>query len=125
LAIALLMGYAFRGLLYALLLVPWAIPTVVAARIWERIYNADYGVFNYLLGVFFNWLGSPARARHARSDPDGREKGHPLRVDLAARQPARHPTRALPGRRVVDGPGPGAHPAHHPAAARAATRRGR
>jgi ABC-type sugar transport system permease subunit len=36
-----------------LVLVPWAIPTVVAARIWERIYNADYGVFNYLLGVFF------------------------------------------------------------------------
>jgi ABC-type sugar transport system permease subunit len=53
LAIALLMGCAFRGLLYALLLVPWAIPTVVAARMRERIYNADYGVFNYLLGVFF------------------------------------------------------------------------
>lgn len=48
-----------RGLMRALVLVPWAIPTVVSAKMWEWMYNADYGVLNYLLGTKINWLGSP------------------------------------------------------------------
>jgi len=67
LAIAMLLARAFRGraLLYAVILIPWAIPTVVSARMWEWIYNADFGVLNYLLGAQVNWLGSPAWAMHA------------------------------------------------------------
>ncbi len=67
LAMALLLRRAFRGraLFYAVVLIPWAVPTVVSARMWEWIYNADFGVLNYLLGAKVNWLGSPAWAMHA------------------------------------------------------------
>jgi trehalose/maltose transport system permease protein len=67
LAIALLLARAFagRGALRAIVLLPWAIPTVVAARMWEWMYNGDFGVINYLLGTDINWLGSPVWAIHA------------------------------------------------------------
>lgn len=54
-----------RGVARALVLVPWAVPTVVAARFWEWIYNADFGVLNYLLSARINWLGDPRWALHA------------------------------------------------------------
>jgi len=70
---ALLLQQVFpaRGLVRALVLVPWFIPTVVAARMWEWIYNPQLGVLNFLLvqsglsaeGV--NWLGHPTLALHA------------------------------------------------------------
>ncbi|MGH7233292.1 MAG: carbohydrate ABC transporter permease, partial [Nitrospiraceae bacterium] len=53
------------------MLVPWAIPTVVSARMWEWLYHSEYGLLNYLLrsaGLIdepINWLGSPAWAIHA------------------------------------------------------------
>lgn len=67
LALALLMHRAFRGkgLVRALVLVPWAIPTVVSAKMWEWIYNGDFGILNYLLGTKVNWLGDPFWALHA------------------------------------------------------------
>ena len=60
LAIALLINRPFRmkGLIRAIVLIPWAIPTVVSAKMWEWIYNTDFGILNYLLGVKINWLGS-------------------------------------------------------------------
>lgn len=54
-----------RSALYAIVLVPWAVPTIVSARTWEWMYNADFGVLNYLLGREINWLGSPIIALHA------------------------------------------------------------
>lgn len=67
LAIALVLARAFagQGALRAVVLLPWAIPTVVAARMWEWMYNGDFGVINYLLGTDINWLGSPVWAIHA------------------------------------------------------------
>ena len=67
LGIAVLLHRAFpgKGLMRAILLIPWAVPTVVSARMWEWMYNADYGVLNFLLGTKINWLGSPAWALHA------------------------------------------------------------
>lgn len=67
LVIALLLQRAFRGraLMYAVVLIPWAIPTVVSARMWEWMYNADFGVLNYLLHSDINWLGHPVWAMHA------------------------------------------------------------
>ncbi len=67
LAVALLMERRFRlkGVARALILVPWAIPTVVSARMWEWIFNTDFGVLNYLTGLRINWLGSPFWAMHA------------------------------------------------------------
>ncbi|MCB0343569.1 MAG: sugar ABC transporter permease [Bdellovibrionales bacterium] len=67
LGIALLLNRSFkgRGLMRSVVLLPWAIPTVVSAKMWEWIYNADYGVLNYLLNIDINWLGSPAWALNA------------------------------------------------------------
>lgn len=58
----------YRNALRATVLIPWAVPTIVAARTWELIYNYGYGLANYLLGLFHiseqavNWLGSPVSA---------------------------------------------------------------
>lgn len=51
LAIALLLNEALpgRGLLRAAILVPWAIPVVVATKIWEWMLNDQFGVFNQIL----------------------------------------------------------------------------
>jgi len=67
LAVALLLHRAFRvkGAVRALVLVPWAVPTVVSARMWEWMYNTDFGILNHLLGVKVNWLGSAAWALNA------------------------------------------------------------
>ncbi len=67
LAIALFLNRSFRlkGLVTALVLVPWAIPTVVSARMWEWMYNTDFGILNYFLGTTINWLGSPLWALNA------------------------------------------------------------
>jgi multiple sugar transport system permease protein len=57
-----------RGVLRAAVLVPWAIPTIVAARTWELMYNYSYGLANYVLALFHiapepvNWLGTPLSA---------------------------------------------------------------
>lgn len=54
----------FRGLLRAIILIPWAIPVAISARVWELIYNYHYGLANYLimqLGISkepINWLGT-------------------------------------------------------------------
>jgi multiple sugar transport system permease protein len=67
LAIAMLLHRTFKGkgLMRAIVLIPWAIPTVVAAKMWEWMYNGDFGVLNYLLGAHINWLGSAAWALNA------------------------------------------------------------
>jgi trehalose/maltose transport system permease protein len=67
LSIALLLNatFQFKGLVTALVLVPWAIPTVVSAKMWEWMYNTDLGILNHLLGIQINWLGSPFWAINA------------------------------------------------------------
>lgn len=55
----------FRGIVTACVLVPWAIPSVVSARMWEWMYSAGSGVLNYLLHAHINWLGSPMLSMHA------------------------------------------------------------
>jgi multiple sugar transport system permease protein len=67
LGVALLLNrtFRFRGGVTALVLVPWAIPTVVSARMWEWMYNTDLGILNHLLGMQINWLGSPFWAMNA------------------------------------------------------------
>jgi multiple sugar transport system permease protein len=65
LAVLLNRAFRFRGIVLALVLLPWAVPTVVSARIWEWIYNTDLGVLNYLLSRQINWLGSPRWALNA------------------------------------------------------------
>ncbi|MFH1702475.1 MAG: sugar ABC transporter permease [Nitrospirota bacterium] len=64
-AILLNRSFAVKGLVRAIILIPWAIPTVVSAKMWEWIYNTDFGILNYLIGLKINWLGSPLLAINA------------------------------------------------------------
>lgn len=67
LGIAILMDRAFRlkGLMRAVVLIPWAVPTVVSAKMWEWMYNTDFGILNYIAGEKVNWLGSTFWALNA------------------------------------------------------------
>jgi len=51
LGVALILNEAFRGrgLLRALVLIPWAIPTVVSSQMWRFIFNDQYGALNLFL----------------------------------------------------------------------------
>lgn len=51
LGMALVLNQAFRGrgLLRAVVLIPWAIPTVVSSQMWRFIFNDRYGLVNFLL----------------------------------------------------------------------------
>ena len=57
-----------RGFLRVAILIPWAIPIAISARVWQLIYNFNYGLLNYLaihLGFSnspINWLGSSTGA---------------------------------------------------------------
>jgi multiple sugar transport system permease protein len=42
-------GFRGRGLLRAVVLIPWAIPTVVASQMWRFIFNDRYGLMNFML----------------------------------------------------------------------------
>ena len=72
LGVALLLNRSFpgRAWIQAMILIPWAITTVVSARIWEWLYNVEFGLLNYLLSAAgltahpINWLGDPILAIH-------------------------------------------------------------
>jgi ABC-type sugar transport system permease subunit len=66
-AIALVLNVPFRGrnFVRALVLLPWAVPTVVNAILWQWIYHPQFGALNGLLSAAglidsnVQWLGSP------------------------------------------------------------------
>src|ERR1044071_8891395 len=60
LAMALAMHAAFKGqgLLRTVVLVPWAILTVVTATMWRTIFESPRGFVNQILGTDTVWLGS-------------------------------------------------------------------
>lgn len=56
-----------RGLVRAAILIPWAIPTVVASQLWRYIFNDQYGFANLLLfgdrvTAYIPWLAYPSVA---------------------------------------------------------------
>ena len=67
---ALLLDQQFRGrtMVRALMILPWALPTVVNATLWRLIYNPEYGAMNSLLtqvgllSEYRSWLGEPSSA---------------------------------------------------------------
>jgi multiple sugar transport system permease protein len=62
LGFALIMNQAFRGrgITRAAILIPWVIPTVIAAQMWFFMFNVTPGFINNLFGLGnFNWLGQP------------------------------------------------------------------
>ncbi|MFF2085585.1 carbohydrate ABC transporter permease [Nocardia sp. NPDC058176] len=66
LGMAIVMGKTFRGraLLRAAVLIPWAIPTAVTARLWEFMFQAD-GVVNRVLGTDILWTHDVWASRFA------------------------------------------------------------
>ena len=66
-AFALVLTEAFRGrgLARAVIILPWALPAVVAAAMWKWIYNADFGALNAvllqlgLIDEYQVWLADP------------------------------------------------------------------
>ena len=52
-----------NNLLRILILVPWTIPTVVTAKMWQWMFDYNLGILNYLLEIVsiqrINWLGDP------------------------------------------------------------------
>jgi ABC-type sugar transport system permease subunit len=69
-AIALVLNQRFkgRGFVRGLIILPWALPSIVNAAMWQWIYNADYGALNALLtqlglmDEYQIWLSSPTLA---------------------------------------------------------------
>lgn len=69
-AVALMLNEPLRGrIIYrALLLVPWVMPNVVAAIIWQWIYSPDFGLLNYalqklhIIDSYIDFVGNPDRA---------------------------------------------------------------
>ena len=66
LGIALIVHEQFkgRGWVRAMVLIPWAIPTVVASQMWRYIFNDQYGLVNLILfgnevSRYIPWLANP------------------------------------------------------------------
>ena len=64
LVMALIMATAFRGqgLLRTVVLVPWAVLTVVTAIMWRTIVDPNLGLVNEILGTSTVWLGEEPQA---------------------------------------------------------------
>jgi multiple sugar transport system permease protein len=60
-----------RALVRALLIIPWALPTVINAMTWRVIYNPEFGALNAafsqigLIDDYRSWLGDPDIALYA------------------------------------------------------------
>lgn len=71
--VALLLNQKFigRNVLRVVVILPWALPTIVNAMMWRLNFNPDYGSINALLsqlGIidgYRSWLGSPEAALNA------------------------------------------------------------
>jgi len=66
---ALLMDTGFKGktVFRIITLVPWVVPSIVAANLWRWIYNMDNGILNYIIrsinpDMAINWLGTQQTA---------------------------------------------------------------
>ncbi|MGF0538907.1 carbohydrate ABC transporter permease [Agrobacterium sp. ES01] len=108
---ALLLNQQFRGrtVLRAMMILPWALPTVVNASLWRLIYNPEYGALNAaltqigLMDAYRSWLGEPATALTALIIADC-WKNFPL-VALIALAALQAVPRDITSASMVDGAG--------------------
>jgi ABC-type sugar transport system permease subunit len=61
---ALMMNRAFRGrgIVRAVVLIPWAIPTAVTAKLWSVVFDPQ-GILNHVLGTHYQWTSAEWPAR--------------------------------------------------------------
>ncbi|HEX6500848.1 MAG TPA: sugar ABC transporter permease [Micromonosporaceae bacterium] len=69
-AIVLNREFRGRGLARSVVLIPWALPTVVTVLVWSWMYNDSFGLVNHLLSGLHlakphSWLGDPSTAMPA------------------------------------------------------------
>ncbi len=73
-AMAMVLHQAFvkgKTVLRILLMVPWVLPSIIGSAVWKWMYNADYGIINFVfkaLGLISEnrtWLSSPKTAMAA------------------------------------------------------------
>ena len=70
LLVALLLNQKFPGVrfLRSIIIIPWAIPTVVNGALWKLMLNGEYGVINavltklHIISSYQSWLGNPKTA---------------------------------------------------------------
>jgi trehalose/maltose transport system permease protein len=61
-------GFKGRGVMRAVMLVPWAIPTVISAAMWKWMYNDIFGVINdaltrlHIVDHNVAWISQPSTA---------------------------------------------------------------
>lgn len=102
--------FAGRNILRGLMILPWALPTVVNATLWRLIYNPEYGALNAaltqtgVLGAYRSWLGEPGSALAALIVADA-WKNFPL-VALIALAALQAVPRDIKAAALVDGAGP-------------------
>ncbi|MEK1925817.1 MAG: sugar ABC transporter permease, partial [Rhizobium giardinii] len=109
---ALLLNQQFYGrtVLRGLMILPWALPTVVNATLWRLIYNPEYGALNAaltqigLLDAYRSWLGEPGTALASLIVADC-WKNFPL-VALIALAALQAVPRDITAASLVDGAGP-------------------
>ncbi len=71
LALALNRRIPLQGAFRSLVLVIWIVPDIVVALLWMIVFNADFGILNFVLkkigiiGNFVTWLGRPIPAKIA------------------------------------------------------------
>jgi len=71
--LGLLLNARFKGrwILRSIVILPWALPTVVNAVMWRWIFNPEYGALNalltqlHLIPDYRSWLGTPFMALNA------------------------------------------------------------
>ncbi len=89
-------------LVRTLTLLPWIIPGIVVALVWEWLYQPNYGVINDLLirarlAAATVWPGFRTRGWPCPLSSPPSLAGHPLLRDHAAGRTAGHPRRDLRG----------------------------
>lgn len=70
LLIALLLNENFKGVAFlrTIIILPWAMPTIVNGSMWKWIYNGEYGVLNavltklHIISEYKAWLSDPLQA---------------------------------------------------------------
>ena len=59
----------FSGLYRTLLIVPWALPSVITIQVWKGFLNTNFGAVNRFLALLdlptYDWLGDPMAAKAA------------------------------------------------------------